>query len=67
MICPGCVPWNTPLTFTAPLAAEGHIVPLRFEGWLLYHYHVVLHQAGGWGGEIEQYTQDLLAQTQERH
>lgn len=53
--------------FAAPLAAEGHAVPLRFEGWLLYHYHVVLHQGGSWAGEIDRYAQDLLAQTQESH
>ncbi len=64
MICPGCVPWNAPLAMQAPLAAEGHAVPLRYEGWLLYHLHVIQHQAGSWAGEIDRYTKELLAQTE---
>lgn len=65
MPCPFCVPWNLPLTMLAPIAAEGHAVPLKYEGWLLYHLHVIQHQAGRWAGDIEQFTQELLAQTKE--
>ncbi len=33
-------------------APNGAIVALRFEQWLLYHLHVVIHQQGRWTGEL---------------
>lgn len=64
-LCQLCVPWNLPLTIPSHRSAEGSIVPLPFQDWLWYHWHVVMHQTDNWKGEIETFTQELLDKTQE--
>lgn len=59
--CPTCFPWNLPLIVKERLAADGTTVGLRYEEWLSFHLHVVLHQAGRWAGELV----PVLDQTQE--
>jgi hypothetical protein len=56
MPCPGCWPWNLPLTVT-PAGAPATIL-LRYEQQLLYRLHVEHHQrtADGvptWPGELD--------------
>ncbi len=41
--CPACCHWSLPLALQ-PVLIEGGYVPLRFEGWLVYHLHTQLHQ-----------------------
>ncbi len=50
--CAQCWAWNAPLHLAQQVTAEGVIVALRFEQWLLYHLHVAIHQAGAWPGEL---------------
>lgn len=59
--CPQCFPWPTPLTMHAQRSADGASIPLRFEQWIVYHWHVAIHQGGKWGGEIEKYAEELSA------
>jgi hypothetical protein len=65
MPCPLCLPWNQPLVVRERQTVTGAVVALRYEEWIWYDLHVVKHQAGNWKGEIESYTLELLAQTQE--
>lgn len=65
MSCPGCWPWNLPLSLTATRLTDGQMIGMRFEQWLLYHWHVLIHQRNpngsfNWPGEFEtkrQFTQ----------
>lgn len=34
---------------------------MKFEQWLVFHLHVVIHQAGKWGGQIEEIVKELNA------
>lgn len=58
--CPGCNAWNAPLAYSAIPLVNGGSVGLRFEQWIVYHWHVAMHQAGNWGGEIEQFKGDIM-------
>lgn len=60
--CNLCCAWNVPLQRKATLVVDCGSVAMKFEEWIAYHLHVALHQAGSWGGEIDQIVKDLLTQ-----
>lgn len=62
-ICSQCCPWNLPLVWGPQKSSLGVPIPMPFQDWLRYHLHVVLHQAGNWSGEIEQYSDELKQQS----
>jgi hypothetical protein len=43
--CPVCCHWATPLAFEAR-TVPGGTIPLLYQEWLAYHWHVQLHQHG---------------------
>ena len=60
MSCPGCAPWNAPLHFTAIPLMNGGSVGLTYVQWLVYHWHVAMHQADNWGGQINEFDGDIM-------
>jgi hypothetical protein len=40
--------------------ANGGSVAMPFQSWIVYHWHVAMHQAGVWGGEIDQFKGDIM-------
>jgi hypothetical protein len=62
--CNLCCPWNLPLERhqTLVIGAESvGFVPMKFEEWIAYHLHVVLHQAGKYGGQLDEIVAQLKA------
>jgi hypothetical protein len=41
-MCACCCHWSAPLSIAVRVGEPA----LRYEQWLAYHYHVVLHQGG---------------------
>jgi hypothetical protein len=40
--CAQCWDWRAPFSFAVPSGAPA----MRYEHWILYHLHIVLHQGG---------------------
>lgn len=52
MPCQVCFDWRLPFAMHASRSADGAVVALRYEQWLLYYLHIQLHQAGHWSGDL---------------
>lgn len=60
--CGNCFAWNLPLHWPSQSTPHGPGVPLmKFEQWLVFHLHVVIHQAGKWGGQMDEIIAQLNA------
>ena len=58
--CQYCCPWNEPLALAPLRLATGDAVPLSYDMWIWYRFHVQMHQTpANWGGEIEAYSAEL--------
>lgn len=43
--CSACCHWAAPLALAA-IVVPGGTTPLSYPQWMVYHWHVVLHQGG---------------------
>lgn len=44
MPCSQCWPWTLPLHWKASEMTDGRVIPMRYEQWIIWSWHVVTHQ-----------------------
>lgn len=44
--CVTCCHWSLPLRLPARVLPQGGTVPMTYGEWLVYHWHLHLHQSG---------------------